>query len=396
MRSKWLHGALLLFRQCLVAVSCALSFILAAWLANQSLSLHPVLDRSWLGLLLVWQTVFVFLIRRSFHSLLLRISLPDWQLLAHEEEYQEVIRQWRYTPFASLPRRFVDPASKQQLLLAPGSLPIRPKDLGSLPDETLSVFAVGSSTSQRIAHSDAIRGLKNRGVDVRSLEQMAQFYLERLPPTLLPEQWMNYGDLRWSNELSSQRKLKRAADISLAALLLLLSSPLLALASIFIYIEDRGPIFYIQTRTGWRNQVFNLYKLRTMRQSASGTPTPWTSHFDKRITRVGFILRKTRLDEVPQLFNVMRGEMSLIGPRPEQPHFDLELAEHIPHYYKRYWMPPGLSGWAQVCGPAYPSTLEEVELKLSYDLFYLRHWNIFLDILILAKTLKTLLKVKGR
>lgn len=110
---------------------------------------------------------------------------------------------------------------------------------------------------------------------------------------------------------------------------------------------------------------------------------------------MGLLLRRTRLDELPQLLNVLWGDMSLIGPRPERPELEHELELRIPHYRKRHWMRPGLSGWAQVCAP-YAASVEEAELKLSYDLFYLRHWSTWLDLLILAKTIKTVLKAKGR
>jgi len=177
--------------------------------------------------------------------------------------------------------------------------------------------------------------------------------------------------------------------------LLLLTLPLLAVLAAAIWLEDRGPVLYVQPRTGWCGQGFRLYKLRTMRLSKAGSPTPWTTRADARVTTVGAWLRRTRLDELPQLINVLRGEMSLIGPRPEQPHLDDHLEEAIPHYRKRYWMLPGLSGWAQVCGPAYPASLEESELKLSYDLYYIRNWSLQLDLLIFAKTFKTLLKFRG-
>ena len=116
---------------------------------------------------------------------------------------------------------------------------------------------------------------------------------------------------------------------------------------------------------------------------------------DQRITRVGWFLRRVRIDELPQLFNVLRGDMSLVGPRPERPQLEHELEAGIPHYRKRHWMPPGLSGWAQVSAP-YAATLEEANLKLSYDLYYLRHWSMGFDLLILLKTIKTVLKARGR
>ena len=124
-------------------------------------------------------------------------------------------------------------------------------------------------------------------------------------------------------------------------------------------------------------------------------PAEWTQVDDQRITRVGKLLRRVRLDELPQLFNVLSGEMSLIGPRPERPELEEGLEQLIPHYRKRHWMRPGLSGWAQVCAP-YASSIEDSDLKLSYDLYYLRHFSTWLDLVILFRTVKTVLKAGGR
>ena len=170
---------------------------------------------------------------------------------------------------------------------------------------------------------------------------------------------------------------------------------LLLLVAVAIRLQDGGPVFYVQERSGWMGQPFALFKLRTMRHLPSDAPACWTVPGDQRITRIGRLLRPSRLDELPQLFNVLRGEMSLIGPRPERPQLETELECAIPHYRKRHWMPPGLSGWAQVCAP-YAASVEEAELKLSYDLFYLRYWSTALDLLILAKTIKTVVKLRGR
>jgi lipopolysaccharide/colanic/teichoic acid biosynthesis glycosyltransferase len=142
-------------------------------------------------------------------------------------------------------------------------------------------------------------------------------------------------------------------------------------------------------------RTFRVYKLRTMHCADPQAPATWTQRGDRRITRVGWCLRRVRLDELPQLLNVLLGDMSLIGPRPERPELEDDLEARIPHYRKRHWMPPGLSGWAQVCAP-YAASVEEAELKLSYDLYYLRHWSIALDLLILLKTVKTVLKARGR
>jgi len=178
-------------------------------------------------------------------------------------------------------------------------------------------------------------------------------------------------------------------------LLLLLTSPLIALAALLIWWDDRGPIFYVQKRSGWLGRPFTVLKLRTMAVQSPGSPATWTQLGDRRITRVGGWLRRVRLDELPQLLNVLNGEMSLIGPRPERPELEEELEQHIPHYRKRHWMRPGLSGWAQVCAP-YASSIEDSDLKLSYDLYYLRHFSTWLDLMILFRTIKTVLKAGGR
>jgi lipopolysaccharide/colanic/teichoic acid biosynthesis glycosyltransferase len=230
---------------------------------------------------------------------------------------------------------------------------------------------------------------------VDSMLERAERQQQRLLPALLPDQALNLTEIPWADELSVQRQLKRIADVLVALPLLLVTLPLILLAGLLIRLEDRGPIFYVQPRSGLMGRIFRVYKLRTMRVAEPQAPATWTVRGDERITQVGWFLRRTRLDELPQLFNVLRGDMSLIGPRPERPELEHELEEHIPHYRKRHWMPPGLSGWAQVCAP-YAASVEEAELKLSYDLYYLRHWNMGLDLLILLKTVKTVLKARGR
>ncbi len=225
--------------------------------------------------------------------------------------------------------------------------------------------------------------------------EMAEQRQQRLLPDQLPEDALSVADVPWTNALSVERQLKRAADVTVALGLLLITSPLMALVALLIWLEDRGPVIYTQARSGWMGQTFQLYKLRTMQQSDPAAKANWTLPGDQRITLVGWFLRRVRIDELPQLFNVLRGDMSLIGPRPERPELETELEAGIRHYRKRHWMLPGLSGWAQVNAP-YAGSLEEAELKLSYDLYYLRHWSTGFDLLILIKTIKTVLKARGR
>jgi lipopolysaccharide/colanic/teichoic acid biosynthesis glycosyltransferase len=219
--------------------------------------------------------------------------------------------------------------------------------------------------------------------------------LERLPPALVPEPWIAYSALPWNRPFSLERQLKRGADLLVAASLLLLTAPLLLLAALLIWLEDQGPVLYKQQRSGWLGQPFCVWKLRTMRVAPADALPSWTVRGDQRITQVGRWLRRLRLDELPQLLQVLSGEMSLIGPRPERPELEQELEQRIPHYRKRHWMRPGLSGWAQVCAP-YAASVEDSELKLSYDLYYLKHFSTWLDLVILLRTIKTVLKAGGR
>ena len=218
---------------------------------------------------------------------------------------------------------------------------------------------------------------------------------ERLPPRLLRDGWITYDEIPWAQAFAFQAQLKRSIDVILALFLLILTLPLLLIAMGFVWIDDPGPIFYCQKRTGWMGSTFSVLKLRTMYVQPSDIDASWTQPADRRITRAGNFLRKMRIDELPQLINILKGDMSLVGPRPERPEMEEALERNIPHYRMRHWMRPGLSGWAQVCAP-YASSIDDSHLKLSYDLYYLKRFNLWLDIIIMIRTVKTILKASGR
>jgi len=377
---RWpgLRLTLLIQRLLLTAGGTGLIIVLLGWLADASEQL-TLLHRGTLLLVLALQSSWSLGLR-----LLLRWigaapgTAPRQILLASQHDKGRIRREWQRTPYASQPR-----------LLRPGLLH---RELNRR--SRLRELAVAPGLDLDPEQLRQLDRLERRGLSVASLEQLAEQQLERLPPALLPYDWLEYAQLPWSNEFSFQRKLKRVADVAVALLLLVLSMPVLVVAAVAIRLEDGGPVFYVQQRSGWLGQPFALFKLRTMQDRPVDALAGWTVPGDQRITRIGRLLRPTRLDELPQLLNVLRGEMSLIGPRPERPQLETELECAIPHYRKRHWMPPGLSGWAQVCAP-YAASVEEAELKLSYDLYYLRHWSTALDVLILFKTLKTVLKAGG-
>jgi len=192
------------------------------------------------------------------------------------------------------------------------------------------------------------------------------------------------------------RSSKRALELALALLFLTAALPLLVVLGILVRLESRGPAVYRQSRVGRDGVPFTLYKLRTMRADAETESGPvWTDpRGDPRVTRLGRALRMLRLDELPQLWNVVRGEMSFVGPRPERPHFVETLRRVIPYYDERHAVRPGITGWAQVKF-GYGSTIEDTERKLQFDLYYLKNMSLLLDLAIVLETFKVMLIGRG-
>lgn len=188
---------------------------------------------------------------------------------------------------------------------------------------------------------------------------------------------------------------KRIFDILFAIICLTITILFIPIIALLIKLDSRGPVFFRQIRTGEGGKDFLIYKFRTMRQDAeSETGAVWAKKNDTRITRIGRFLRKSRLDELPQLYNVLKGDMSFIGPRPERPEMIKELEEMIPYYSERHSVKPGITGWAQV-KYSYGASVEDAMEKLKYDLFYIKHLSLFLDLLILLETVKVVLFGRG-
>jgi sugar transferase (PEP-CTERM system associated) len=188
---------------------------------------------------------------------------------------------------------------------------------------------------------------------------------------------------------------KSAMDLFLSFLGLIISSPIMTLIALAIKLESSGPVFYRQERMGKHGKPFMLLKFRSMREDAEKETGPvWAEEGDKRVTRVGKIIRTLRLDEIPQLINVLRGEMSFVGPRPERPHFVEDLKNEIPFYDKRHAAKPGITGWAQIKYP-YGASRNDASEKLKYDLYYIKNMSPFLDLEILFQTLKIVFFGRG-
>ena len=274
------------------------------------------------------------------------------------------------------------------------------KVLGTVDDlawvvKTLKPDVVVAAMEERRAALpiDTILQCKLQGVEVAD---WPAFY-ERLTTKLLVSQispsWLAFSDGFHRSRLHDA--LKRTFDLTVGLVGCLISFPVLLLLTVLIKLDSNGPVFFRQERVGKNGRVFSLVKLRTMRANAEERSGPvWAAAGDARITRVGRFLRKTRLDETPQFFNVLFGDMSLVGPRPERPAFTVQLQEHLPFYMHRHVVKPGITGWAQVRYP-YGASIDDAREKLEYDLYYVKNRSLFLDLLIIVETVQVVLFGRG-
>jgi exopolysaccharide biosynthesis polyprenyl glycosylphosphotransferase len=218
--------------------------------------------------------------------------------------------------------------------------------------------------------------------------QLACVNIDRLPAA-----WLDRSDA--ARESRAVATIRRGLDIALSVLLLLATLPLLLMTAVAIKLDSPGPVFYRQERVGKGGRSFMLLKFRSMVVDAEAAGGPiWASMADPRVTRIGRLLRLARIDEIPQVLNVLRGDMAFIGPRPERPAFVAKLGAVIPHYFDRSVVKPGITGWAQVNYP-YGSSVEDARMKLAYDLYYVRRRSLFLDLLILVATMRVVLFQEG-
>ncbi len=242
--------------------------------------------------------------------------------------------------------------------------------------------------------SDELLRFKTKGIGIEDATSFYERVTGKIAIENLKPSWLIFN----TGFCVSKRQLvqKQIAEFIMSLVLLAVLSPVILLAMILIKLDSRGPIFLRQERVGQDGRRFTLWKFRSMREDAESATGPvWaTGKNDERITRVGKILRRTRLDEVPQLFSVLRGEMSLVGPRPERPAFVKDLSTNIPFYQLRHCVKPGVTGWAQI-NYGYANTVENTIEKLQYDLFYIKNMSLQLDSLIVLETVKTVLCMRG-
>ena len=240
---------------------------------------------------------------------------------------------------------------------------------------------------------DIIFDLKLKGLKIESLLTWFENEFHRMPTHIFDNKYQLIEKLK-SIEDNYQVRAKRIGDFLVSLFLLLLTFPLFLIISLLIYLEDKGPIFYSQIRTGLNGKKINIIKFRSMRTDAERNGIQWSKQIDARVTKVGRFIRATRIDELPQLLCVIKGSMSLIGPRPERPEIENQFLKDIPYYNCRYILRPGISGWAQVNYP-YGASIFDSSKKLSFDIYYISHFSILLDLLILFKTIRLVLNARG-
>jgi len=254
------------------------------------------------------------------------------------------------------------------------------------------VLAMEGNGSARIARS--ILEARLSGREVFDLPSLCEKIAGRIPVRHVEDQWFVYADGFHLISKEYVQKIKRIFDFVCAAIMLFLSLPILALTALAIRIDSTGPVFYRQIRIGIGGKPFTLYKFRSMYFNAEQQGAKWAQKRDPRVTRVGKWLRIFRIDELPQIWNVFTGDMSLIGPRPERPEFVEELDKHIPYYCVRHTIRPGITGWAQIKYP-YGASVEDALRKLEYDLYYIKNMSILQDLQILLKTVGVIMMGEG-
>jgi sugar transferase (PEP-CTERM system associated) len=373
-----------------VSVMVAFFFLSACFYAVPDMAL----GRGVLSLALLLFGVMQYMIHRIYHSFQ---TLPQFAInimILGTGPLAEIIR--RSIPLSTQNYAFVgfiQPLS--------GMPVVAPDQIVGTVDQIESILArekvgklIVSMTERRgVLPVKNLLNCKLRGVEILD---SPSFY-EQLTGKLLVEDiqpsWFIYSSgFRFT---SARRAWKRALDIVLAFLGILLVLPFLPIVAVLIKLTSPGPVLFRQRRVGERGREFTLIKFRTMCDNAEKETGPvWASENDPRITRLGALLRKIRIDEIPQLFNVLKGDMSFIGPRPERKEFVERLSEKIPYYGKRHFVKPGVTGWAQVKYP-YGASDEDALEKLRYDLYYIKNYSFTLDLIIILETIKVVLFGRG-
>ncbi|MBS0481197.1 MAG: TIGR03013 family PEP-CTERM/XrtA system glycosyltransferase [Proteobacteria bacterium] len=269
--------------------------------------------------------------------------------------------------------------------------------IANLPQHVVSVQAseVVLALEERrnsLPLADLLR-IKTTGVHVNDFSSFLERETGRVDLDTLNPSWLIFSD-GFSSGRAISSAAKRVFDIAASSLLLIISLPLIVVFALAVKLDSKGPAFFRQRRVGLYGECFDVIKLRSMRSDAEANGAQWAQADDPRVTRLGRFIRKTRIDELPQTWSVLRGEMSFVGPRPERPEFVTDLEKQLPYYAERHMVKPGITGWAQINYP-YGASTEDSRHKLEYDLYYAKNYTPFLDLLILLQTLRVVLWREG-
>ena len=270
--------------------------------------------------------------------------------------------------------------------------PFMALDIAKEKQATMILLLPDAPIDDDIAHD--LLEAKLRGSMVVDIRSFYEHVVQRLPLSQINDEWLLQTEGFSLNTRGSLRRLKRALDVLISLLLLIPATPIMLITAIIVRLESPGPVIYKQDRVGLFEKEFTVYKFRSMRADAEKNGAVWASAHDARVTKFGKFIRKVRIDELPQIWNILKGDMSFIGPRPERMAFVTKLKETIPYYSLRHTVKPGLTGWAQVCYP-YGASEDDARRKLEYDLYYIKNMSILLDINIVFKTVGVVLFPKG-
>ena len=265
-------------------------------------------------------------------------------------------------------------------------------DIAREKHATMILLLPDAPIDDDIAHE--LLEAKLRGTMVVDIRSFYEHVVRRLPLSQINDEWLLQTEGFSLNTRGSLRRLKRALDVLISLVLLVPATPVMLLTALIVRLESPGPVIYRQDHVGLFEKEFTVYKFRSMRSDAEKDGAVWASANDARVTRFGRFIRKVRIDELPQIWNILKGDMSFIGPRPERMAFVRKLKENIPCYSLRHTVKPGLTGWAQVCYP-YGASEEDARRKLEYDLYYIKNMSLLLDISIIFKTVGVVLFPKG-
>ncbi|PIR94701.1 sugar transferase [Candidatus Falkowbacteria bacterium CG10_big_fil_rev_8_21_14_0_10_37_6] len=377
----------------LTAQALVVNFLLGAafFYLNPQIGIAPKTNL----LLTIAATAFLFMCWRQMYNILLKSYLPknNIAIIGANEQALELIRHFHEYPHLGFTIAcIIDDQNFHEKGFY--NIPIynNINDLRTIFKDckiSLVILAEDLQKSQDIRTQ--LFSTLDLGINFMSIYHFYEKVMGKIPVKSLNQMWflenLNEGGKLWYD------KLKRSYDLLLAFFILIITIIFWPIIGLIIKMESNGKIFYIQNRLGKNNKIIKLYKFRTMREEGN-TRRPTVSN-DARVTRFGKFLRKTRLDELPQILNIIKGDMTFIGPRPERP----ELAEHlqleIPFYNERTLVLPGVTGWDQVCGEYHSPSVEDTVKKLQYDLFYIKNRSVFLDLIIILRTVRTVLMRGG-